>query len=130
MTTRRIRYRGPLASLTAAERTQLLERTQSGPDDIVRTTCEAIIDVVRREGDSALISLAREYDSVRLKSLEVPRAACEEALDALEPCMLRRFLSQSRRPQNPVWWLADDRIRCSASAFTPLGAVRRIRAAC
>jgi histidinol dehydrogenase len=85
MTTRRIRYRGPLASLTAAERTQLLERTQSGPDDIVRTTCEAIIDVVRREGDSALISLAREYDSVRLKSLEVPRAACEEALDALEP---------------------------------------------
>jgi len=85
MTTRRIRFRGPLASLTAAERTQLLERTQSGPDDIVRTTCEAIIDVVRREGDSALISLAREYDSVRLKSLEVSRAACEEALDALEP---------------------------------------------
>ena len=85
MTTRRIRFRGPLASLTAAERTQLLARTQSGPDDILRTTCEAIIDVVRREGDSALISLAREYDGVRLKSLEVPRTACEEALDALEP---------------------------------------------
>ena len=42
---------------------------------MVRTTSEAIIDVVRRDGDAALISLAREYDKVRLKSLEVPREA-------------------------------------------------------
>jgi histidinol dehydrogenase len=54
-------------------------------DDIVRTTAEAIIDVVRREGDVALVALARDYDKVRLKSLDVPRAAWREALQALEP---------------------------------------------
>jgi histidinol dehydrogenase len=54
-------------------------------DDIVRTTAEAIIDVVRHEGDAALISLARDYDKVRLKSLDVPRDAWREALQALAP---------------------------------------------
>ena len=65
----RIRFRGPLSSLSAADRAQLVDRVPA-TDDMVRTTSEAIIDVVRREGDSALISLAREYDNVRLKSVE------------------------------------------------------------
>jgi histidinol dehydrogenase len=81
----RIRFRGLLATLSADERTQLMNRAQAASDDMVRTTSEAIIDVVRREGDSALISLAREYDKVRLKSLEVPRETWREALRALEP---------------------------------------------
>ena len=79
----RIRFRGSLASLTAADRTRLLDRVPA-TDDIVRTTTEAIIDVVRREGDPALISLAREYDQVRLKSLEVPRDAWRDALRSLD----------------------------------------------
>jgi histidinol dehydrogenase len=54
-------------------------------DDVVRTTTEAIIDVVRRDGDAALISLAREYDKARLKSLEVPRDACRAALRTIDP---------------------------------------------
>ena len=87
MTVRRIRYRGPLAALSAADRTQLIERTHGTPDDVVRTTCEAIIDVVRREGDSALVSLAREYDKVRLKTLEVPRDAWRDALGSLAPAV-------------------------------------------
>jgi histidinol dehydrogenase len=82
----RIRFRGPLHALTDRERTQLLERV-APLDDMVRTTTEAIIDVVRREGDAALISLAREYDKVRLKSLEVPREAWREALRALDPAL-------------------------------------------
>jgi histidinol dehydrogenase len=84
MTGLRIRFRGSISSLTAADRARLLDRTPP-TDDIVRTTSEAIIDVVRREGDAALISLAREYDHVRLKSLEVPRDAWREALRALDP---------------------------------------------
>ena len=52
----RIRFRGPVSALTAADRALLLDRV-APVDDIVRTTCEAIVDVVRREGDSALISL-------------------------------------------------------------------------
>ena len=82
-----VRFHGALAKLTAAERLQLIERTQVVPDDIVRTTSEAIIDVVRRDGDSALISLAREYDKVRLKSLEVPRDAWRDALRDLDPAV-------------------------------------------
>jgi histidinol dehydrogenase len=84
MTGLRIRFRGSLSSLTAGDRARLLDRTPP-TDDIVRTTSEAIIDVVRREGDAALISLAREYDHVRLKSVEVPRDAWRDALRALDP---------------------------------------------
>ena len=80
----RIRFHGPLSSLSAADRTLLMDRVPA-TDDMVRTTSEAIIDVVRREGDSALISLAREYDHVRLKSVEVPRDAWRDALHALDP---------------------------------------------
>ena len=82
----RIRFRGPVTALSAAERSRLLNRVPES-DDIVRTTSEAIIDVVRREGDAALVALARDYDKVRLKSLEVPREAWREALHALEPAV-------------------------------------------
>jgi histidinol dehydrogenase len=54
----RIKFRGPLQSLTDADRKALFDRAVV-PDDMVRTTSEAIIDVVRRDGDAAIISLAR-----------------------------------------------------------------------
>jgi histidinol dehydrogenase len=82
----RIRYRGHLRDLSASDREQLIDRTSS-PDDMVRTMSEAIIDVVRREGDAALISLAREYDHVRLQSLEVPRDVWRDALRELDPAL-------------------------------------------
>jgi len=82
----RMRFRGPVHALSDADRAQLLDRSPA-TDDIVRTTSEAIIDVVRREGDAALISLAREYDKVRLKSLEVPRDAWRDALRSLDPSL-------------------------------------------
>jgi histidinol dehydrogenase len=82
----RFRFHGPVQGLSDTDRAQLLDRALAS-DDIVRTTVEAIIDVVRRDGDPALISLAREYDKVRLKSLEVPREAWREALRALDPAL-------------------------------------------
>ncbi len=82
----RLRFRAELRSLSDADRAQLLERAPA-TDDMVRTTAEAIIDVVRRDGDAALISLAREYDKVRLKSLEVPRDAWTDALRSLDPSL-------------------------------------------
>ena len=82
----RIRFRGALHALSDADRAQLLERDPA-PDDMVRTTSAAIIDVVRRDGDAALVSLAREYDKVRLKSLEVPREAWADALRSLDPSL-------------------------------------------
>jgi len=82
----RMRFRGPLHALSDADLAQLLDRAPAA-DDMVRTTSEAIIDVVRRDGDAALVSLAREYDKVRLKSLEVPRDAWRDALRALDPSL-------------------------------------------
>ena len=82
----RMRFRGPVHALSDADRAQLLDRAPAA-DDMVRTTSEAIIDVVRREGDAALISLAREYDKVRLKSLEVPRDVWRDALRSLDPSL-------------------------------------------
>jgi len=82
----RMRFRGPLNALSDADRLQLLERVPA-TDDMVRTTSEAIIDVVRRDGDAALIALAREYDKVRLKSLEVPRDVWIDALRSLDPSL-------------------------------------------
>lgn len=87
MTASRIRFRSSVSALSAVDRARLMDRAQSAPDDIVRTTCEAIIDVVRRDGDSALLSLAREYDKVRLTSLEVPREVWRDALGSLEPAV-------------------------------------------
>ncbi len=82
----RMRFRGPVHALSDADRAQLLDRSPA-TDDMVRTTSEAIIDVVRRDGDAALISLAREYDKVRLKSLEVPRDVWRDALRSLDPSL-------------------------------------------
>jgi histidinol dehydrogenase len=82
----RMRFRGPVHALSDADRAQLLDRSPA-TDDMVRTTSEAIIDVVRREGDAALISLAREYDKVQLKSLEVPRDVWRDALRSLDPSL-------------------------------------------
>src|SRR5574338_596122 len=82
----RIRFRGSSTGLSAVDRAALFDRS-SAFDDMVRTTTEAIIDVVRRDGDSALISLAREYDKARLKSLEVPRDVWRDALQALDPAV-------------------------------------------
>ena len=82
----RMRFRGPVHALSDADRAQLVDRSPA-TDDMVRTTSEAIIDVVRRDGDAALISLAREYDKVRLKSLEVPRDVWRDALRSLDPSL-------------------------------------------
>ena len=82
----RMRFHGLLHALSDADRAQLLDRA-AATDEIVRTTSEAIIDVVRRDGDAALISLAREYDKVRLKSLEVPRDAWTDAARSLDPAL-------------------------------------------
>lgn len=95
MTQAALRFTGPLDDLAPAEQRALLTRTI--PDDeLVRDTVGATIDVVRHEGDAALRSLAREYDGVSLKELEVPRARWLEALDSLdEP--LRAALERAAR---------------------------------
>ncbi|MEO7966213.1 MAG: histidinol dehydrogenase, partial [Gemmatimonadaceae bacterium] len=79
-----LRFRGAVSSLGAEGRAVLLERGTSD-DDVLRDTVSATIDVVRREGDAALKSLAREYDKAKLTRLDIPRAKWTAALEQLDP---------------------------------------------
>lgn len=86
MTELALRFRGAVSSLGTEGRETLLNRG-TADDDILRDTVAATIDVVRREGDSALKSLAREYDKANLKRLDVPKEAMEKALLGLDPAV-------------------------------------------
>ena len=77
------RWTGPLAALTPADREALCERTTSR-DQAVREATRSILQRVAREGDTALLDLARELDGVTLASLEVPRERRRQALAALD----------------------------------------------
>ncbi len=85
-TTRRIRFIGDVADLSADDRRELFDRSTSS-DEVVHDTTSAIIEAVRHGGDAALLGLARELDNVRLTSLEIPRDRWIEALDTLDPAL-------------------------------------------
>ena len=89
----RLRFVGDVESLSAADRSALLERATSR-DDAVRETVAAIVERVRREGDEALREMAERFDGVRLESLEVDRAHCRDALAAM-PAELRRAMERA-----------------------------------
>jgi histidinol dehydrogenase len=90
-----LKYRGPLAALSAEARRRLLDR--SGESDAqVATRTRDIIARVRRDGDRALFELARELDRAELASLEVPRARWEAALAAIDP-KVRHALERAAR---------------------------------
>ncbi len=95
MTADFVRVRGHVAQLSDEDRDTLLSRNTDF-DDVLRDTVGAIIELVRREGDTALRSLAREYDNVFLTKLEVPMSKCEQAWDALDPA-LRQALERAAR---------------------------------
>ncbi|MCY1022427.1 histidinol dehydrogenase [Pyxidicoccus sp. MSG2] len=78
-----LRYRGPLSALSAEDRRRLLNRA-GGSDARVASRVSELIARVRDDGDRALFELARQFDRVELKSLEVPRERCEQALASLD----------------------------------------------
>ena len=88
-----VRWSGPVASLTAADRRALFDRTTSSEPG-VRERTAGIIARVREEGDAALRDLATELDGVTLEALEVPCAEWARALDAV-PVVLRRAMERS-----------------------------------
>jgi histidinol dehydrogenase len=81
---------GALAALAAVDRAALLDRSTSS-DERVRAETAEILARVRRDGDAALHEMAARFDGVRLGRLEVDRARCRAALDALD-APLRRAL--------------------------------------
>jgi len=88
-----LRWRGTCTELTAPDRRALFERT-AAIDAAVGERTASIVARVRRDGDAALRTLARELDGVEIEALEVPRARWRAALDALPPT-LRAALERS-----------------------------------
>ena len=84
MSTASLKYRGPLAVLSAEDRRRLLDRSGES-DALVASRTRDIIARVRRDGDRALLEMARELDRATLTAVEVPRARWEAALASLDP---------------------------------------------
>jgi len=82
----RLRFTGPLSHLDDASRRELMQRTAPDAEDI-QLIVSSILDAVRRDGDNALLALARELDGVSSPSIEVPESERRRALDALDPAL-------------------------------------------
>lgn len=95
MSTLKLNFRGAVASLGPEAQRALLDRS-TVEDDVLRDTVTAILDAVRREGDSVLKSLAREYDGVTLKRLDVPKTEWTKALEGIDPAV-RAAMERSAR---------------------------------
>lgn len=70
-------------SLTEGDTKALLTRCSSVEASITASTTKLLSDV-RRRGDIALFEMASEFDGVEITTLEVPRAAWQEALASLD----------------------------------------------
>jgi histidinol dehydrogenase len=84
----------------------LFDRSTSA-DAAIRNRTARILARVRRDGDSALRALAREFDGAALESLEVPRTLWRRALASLDPA-LRHAMKR-----------AASNIRAAHTAFRP-----------
>jgi histidinol dehydrogenase len=89
----RLRFVGRVDALPAEVRRLLCERAISA-DPRIRERTTAIIERVRREGDDALVAMAREFDGAELPAIEVPRAEWRAALEDLD-AGLRRAMERT-----------------------------------
>lgn len=89
-----LRFRGRVDRLSAADRRALLDRSADADDAEIPARVAAIIARVRREGDAALVAMARAFDGVELTALEVPRAEWRAALEDVD-AGLRRAMERA-----------------------------------
>lgn len=82
----RIAVEGRVSALTESERALLLERRPSDEAGL-ESAVRAIIERVRRDGDDALVEMAKDFDGVALEAIEVPRARWREALSDMDPSL-------------------------------------------
>ncbi|HEY8469703.1 MAG TPA: histidinol dehydrogenase [Longimicrobiales bacterium] len=78
-----IALRRSLRELSKADEARLFVRGRDADPEVERAVAAIIADV-RARGDDALRGLARRFDRVELSALEVPREACNAALNALD----------------------------------------------
>jgi histidinol dehydrogenase len=77
-----------VSDLTTDERAALCARGLAAAPGL-RERVAVLIDRVRRDGDTALREMAREFDGVELERLEVPGDALRRALDSLDAPVVR-----------------------------------------
>lgn len=82
----KLRMDGKVSELAPDERELLLQRRPADEGEL-RERVAALMDEVRREGDTALLRMARDFDGVELERLEVPRERWDEALAGLDPAV-------------------------------------------
>ncbi len=88
-----IRFDTTLAALSVPERNRLLDRRPADSPEL-EDRVRGILRRVRSEGDTALLEMARAFDGVDLRSLEVPTERWTEAAERLEG-RLRRDLAEA-----------------------------------
>lgn len=97
-----------LAELRASERAQLLQRAGGAGDELPRQAARAIVDRVRRQGDTAIRAITLDLDKVQIDDLEVPPAALRAAWNALTKAQQEALLEamanlaryhEAQRPQ-------------------------------
>ncbi len=86
---------GSVNYLPEHDRERLFGRSTSA-DGAIKASVASIIDAVRTGGDATLLRLAREFDGVSLRSLEIPKSNRKDALRSIKP-ELRRALERSAR---------------------------------
>ncbi len=86
--TMKIAIEKKVGELDARDRAVLLDR-RPADESRLRDAVRALLDEVARDGDAALVRMARDFDRVELLALEVPRARWKEALEALDPGVRR-----------------------------------------
>lgn len=71
----------------AVPNNQIFARAESAAD--VAGAVRAIIADVRARGDAALLEYGKKFDRAELKSIEIPQAELDAAVEAVEPDFLR-----------------------------------------
>jgi histidinol dehydrogenase len=95
MSQRFLRFTGAFEGLSPDESAALFLRGESQASaEIVSDTVTEIIARVKRDGDEALLEMARELDKVELPSIEVSRDRLKTAFDNLES-PLRQAMERS-----------------------------------
>src|SRR5277367_3035588 len=87
-------------SLSTAQRALLLQRPAQRDAAATRQEAQRIIDLVRREGDTAVLALTEKHDAVRPASLQVtPQEfeAAERSLNAAQTAAIERAISNVRQ---------------------------------
>ena len=90
-----LRFRGEVSALSSDDRRMLFDRS-STRDATVSGVVSGIIDRVKNEDDKALFAFAREFDSVELSSLEVPRDEMLRARSVVDAGMIQAMERAAR----------------------------------